>query len=105
MPDEITVENAPVETPDTEKVKKAPVSKQFTVPMPLVPQVEKMINEFRAEQKAKVDAVRNAKLVKAARTRRDEAQAAFDELQKALPVDGDLTPFEAGENVTTPLAS
>ena len=105
MTEENAVENAPVETPDTEKVKKAPVSKQFTVPMPLVPQVEKMINEFSAEQKAKVDAVRNAKKKQAALAKLALAQAAYDELQKALPVDGDLTPFEAGENVTTPLAS
>ena len=66
MPEENAIENAPVETSDIEKVKKAPVSKQFTAPMPLVPQVEKMINKFRAEQKAKVDAARNAKKREAA---------------------------------------
>ena len=81
MTEENAVENASVETPDDEKVKKAPVSKQFTVPMPLVPQVEKMITEYRAEQKAKVDAVRNEKKKQAALAKLALAQAAYDEIE------------------------
>ena len=79
MTDENTTENADVTA--TEKPKKDPISKQRTIPLPLLPQVDKIIADYRAEAKAKIDAARNAKKKQAALAKLALAQAAYDEIE------------------------